>query len=83
MEYINRVLDLEKILSTKSLFLFGPRQTGKSSYIKNQLLKKDIALFWTLLDGRLRLKVLAVPGLLRQEVEVRNLKNCTIIIDEI
>lgn len=83
MEYINRVLDLEKILSTKSLFLFGPRQTGKSSYIKNQLLKKDIALFWTLLDGRLRLKVLADPGLLRQEVEVRNLKNCTIIIDEI
>ena len=51
MQYIARKLDLMKILSSKSLFLFGPRQTGKSSFIKNQIAKEDIALFWTLLDG--------------------------------
>lgn len=83
MDYINRNVDLCKILENKSLFLFGPRQTGKSSFIKYQLMNNDIAMFWTLLDGRLRLKVLADPSILRQEVEVRNLRDCIIIIDEI
>ena len=83
MDYINRNVDLCNILENKSLFLFGPRQTGKSSFIKNQLMNNDIAMFWTLLDGRLRLKVLADPSILRQEVEVRNLRDCIIIIDEI
>ena len=83
MNYINRNVDLCKILENKSLFLFGPRQTGKSSFIKNQLMNTDVAMFWTLLDGRLRLKVLADPSILRQEVEVRNLRDCIIIIDEI
>lgn len=83
MDYINRNVDLCKILENKSLFLFGPRQTGKSSFIKNQLMNTDVAMFWTLLDGRLRLKVLADPSILRQEVEVRNLRDCIIIIDEI
>ena len=83
MDYINRNVDLCKILENKSLFLFGPRQTGKSSFIKNQLMNTDVAMFWTLLDGRLRLKVLADPSILRQEVEVRNLQDCIIIIDEI
>lgn len=83
MSHIERNLDLKKVLARKSLFLFGPRQTGKSSFIKNQLAKNDVALFWTLLDGRLRIKLLADPGLLRQEVEMRNLNDCVIIIDEI
>ena len=83
MDYINRNVDLCNILENKSLFLFGPRQTGKSSFIKNQLMNTDVAMFWTLLDGRLRLKVLADPSILRQEVEVRNLRDCIIIIDEI
>ena len=83
MQYIARKLDLTKLLSSKSLFLFGPRQTGKSSFIKNQVAREDIALFWTLLDGRLRLKVIADPGLLRQEVEQRKLHDCVIVIDEI
>ena len=39
MEYIKRCFDLKTIISRKSMFLFGPRQTGKTSYIKNQLLK--------------------------------------------
>lgn len=89
MSYNSRVLDLRKVLAHKSMFLFGPRQTGKSSFIRNQLVsdefakENNIALFWTLLDGRLRLKLLSDIGLLRQEVEVRNLRDCVIIIDEI
>ncbi len=50
--YIQRSLDLQGILSSRSLFLFGPRKTGKSSYIKNQLSGMDIALTWNLLDGK-------------------------------
>ena len=89
MSFNSRVLDLQKVLAHKSLFLFGPRQTGKSSFIRNQLVggefakENNVALFWTLLDGRLRLKLLSDIGLLRQEVEVRNLHDCVIVIDEI
>ncbi len=31
-----RILNLDEILKRKSLFLFGPRQTGKSTYLKNK-----------------------------------------------
>lgn len=65
------------------MFLFGPRQSGKSSFIKNQIANEQIALFWNLLDGRLRLKINADPGFLRQEVELKNLHECIIVIDEI
>lgn len=66
------------------MFLLGPRQTGKTSYIKNQLLKDvEVGLFWTLLDGRLRVRLESDIGLLRQEVEVRGLHDCLIVIDEI
>ena len=83
MSFQARNLNLLPILKKKSMFLFGPRQTGKSSFIKHQLLGDDIALFWTLLDGRLRMRILADPGILRQEVEIKNLRDCIIVIDEI
>ncbi len=83
MQFIERNLSLMDVLKSKSVFLFGPRQTGKSSFIKNQIAKEDIALFWTLLDGRLRMRILADPGILRQEVELKNLHDCIIVIDEI
>ena len=37
MNYIKRSLDLSKDLKNKSVFLLGPRQTGKSSYVREQL----------------------------------------------
>ena len=49
VNYIKRIAEIDKRLAKKSLFLFGPRQTGKSSYIKNQL--EEIKLSWTLLDN--------------------------------
>ena len=37
---INRTLDLNKLLKKKSHFLFGPRSTGKSTLIKDQINEK-------------------------------------------
>jgi len=35
--YFERVLDLPSLLQKKSHFLFGPRQTGKTSLIRHSL----------------------------------------------
>jgi predicted AAA+ superfamily ATPase len=71
-EYRPRVLDIASPLAQRSVFLFGPRQTGKSSYVQEQLKPKP-ALSFNLLDGGLCLRLLADPTLMRQEVEARNL----------
>ncbi len=81
-EYRHRVLDISSALRQRSVFLFGPRQTGKSSYVREQLEPQPI-LSYNLLDGGLRLRLLADPTLIRQEVEARNLRDCLVFIDEI
>jgi len=81
-DYIQRVLDIQALVEQRSLFLFGPRQTGKSSYIQEQL-RPSPALTYTLLDRGLLLRVLARPTLVREEVEARNLRNALVYIDEI
>lgn len=40
MQHFKRVLDLPNLLKNKSYFLFGPRATGKSSLIADQLKNK-------------------------------------------
>jgi len=80
--YRHRVLDLGPVLEQRSVFLFGPRQTGKSSYVREQLMPKP-TLSYDLLDGGLRLRLLADPTLMRQEIEARNLHDCVVFIDEI
>ena len=42
MEYIERALAIEDLLEESSLFLFGPRMSGKTSYIENELQKKAL-----------------------------------------
>lgn len=37
MKFIPRILDISAVLNSKSCFLLGPRQTGKSTLIKNNL----------------------------------------------
>ncbi|MCX7028463.1 MAG: DUF4143 domain-containing protein [Spirochaetes bacterium] len=81
-EYRTRTLDLKTALAQRSVFLFGPRQTGKSSYVREQLGGLP-ALSYNLLDGGLRLKFLANPTLMRQEIEALNLRDCVVFIDEI
>ena len=40
--YIERNIDINKTLSRKSVFLFGPRQSGKSSLIRQTLPKANV-----------------------------------------
>ncbi|MFA6507102.1 MAG: AAA family ATPase [Treponemataceae bacterium] len=80
--YLRRSLDIKTPLSERSLFLLGPRQTGKSSYIREEL--GDIPrLTYNLLDRRLLLRLLADQGLLREEIEARGLYDCVVCVDEI
>jgi uncharacterized protein len=80
--YIPRGLDLDTLLSTRTVMLFGPRQTGKSSYIREQLNEPPAAVFSLLDQGLLRAS-LADPTRVRQEIEARNIRNAVVVIDEI
>ena len=80
--YLPRNLDVSSLLQQRSVFLLGPRQTGKSSYIREQLRIPSERVF-NLLDRGLLLRVTADPTLVRQEIEARNLTDCIVCIDEI
>lgn len=62
--YISRYLDLKEVLKKKSLFLFGPRQTGKSWLIKNTF--RDIRIY-DLLDSETYLSLSRSPKRLDEE----------------
>lgn len=81
-KYIQRIIDIQSKLDGKSLFLFGPRQTGKSSLIANQI-KDDVKLSWSLLNARIRRRCQSDPGVLRDEIETREIHDGLVIIDEI
>ncbi len=80
--FIPRCLDLERLLARRSVFLFGPRQTGKSTYVQRQL-ADTVALSFSLLDQGLLTSVLADPTRIRKEIEARDLRDTVICIDEI
>jgi predicted AAA+ superfamily ATPase len=63
--YVKRQLDLLRILQEKSYFLFGPRQTGKTSLIKHTLNKYR---YYNLLQTDVYLKLSRAPQRLRQEI---------------
>ncbi len=77
MRFIERKLNLVKELERKSCFLFGPRQTGKSSLIRHNFSKYPI---YNLLDNETFLKLSYSPKRLREELPA-NKK--IVIIDEI
>lgn len=77
MEYINRHIDLCGILKSKSTFLFGPRQTGKSWLIKNTL--NEFTVF-DLLDSETFLSLSYDPKRLEQQIKQ---DSKIVIIDEI
>lgn len=74
--YIRRILQLVDILKKKSCFLFGPRQTGKSTFIKETLSGYPL---YNLLDSATLLSLSRSPE--RIEQEVGNSK--VVIIDEV
>ena len=51
MDYIPRKLNIKERLNQKSVLLLGPRQTGKTSYIKNEL-NQSVKAKWGLLQCR-------------------------------
>ncbi len=75
--FVERSLDLERVLKKKSCFLFGPRQTGKSSIIRHSLAKYRA---YNLLDSETYLKLNRSPSRLRQEILPHEK---IVIIDEI
>ncbi len=74
---IARHLDARELLKQKSCFLFGPRQTGKSTLIRQQL--ADVPAY-NLLDQTLFIRLSRNPGLIREALtpETR-----LVVIDEI
>lgn len=81
MYYIKRITDLNSVLEKKSAFLFGPRQTGKSSYIKNQLTEPRLS--WSLLDNSLYRDLMIRPSLLRNTLRAKGITSGVVVIDEI
>lgn len=60
MSETRRTLDSRSLLAKKAFFLFGPRATGKSTLIRQQL--ADEAFVVDLLDSRNDLRFAATPG---------------------
>lgn len=82
MSYIPRQLDIVDIVTKGTVFLFGPRQTGKSTYIRHALLPHATKSY-SLLDHGLLHRFKADPTRLRQEIEAENWRDCLIIVDEV
>ncbi|MGE3609957.1 MAG: ATP-binding protein [Bacteriovoracaceae bacterium] len=61
--FIKRYLDLKKHLEKKSVLLLGPRRTGKSSFIQQQV-KPDV--YFNLLETETFSKFAYDPGLLKK-----------------
>lgn len=73
----NRLLNIP-LKKRKSFFLFGPRGTGKTTWLKQNLAD---ALFLNLLESEVYNRLSANPGLIRQMIPPKY--NGWIIIDEI
>jgi predicted AAA+ superfamily ATPase len=80
--YISRALDLATLLEKNTVFLFGPRQTGKSSYVRQQL-GETVDRTYNLLDQGLLRRLLADPTLLRQELAARKFQDRVVCIAEV
>ena len=73
---------MSKELQERSMFLFGARQTGKTSYITRQM-KDMINLHIDLLDTVERTRLKRDPGLLADEIRALDRNNGLVVIDEI
>ncbi len=65
-----------------SFFIFGPRQTGKSTLLRSTFPEKGV-LYYDLLKSEEYLRLTARPGLFREEVASREKKITHVIVDEI
>lgn len=84
MEYIHRKLNIINRLSQKSVLLLGPRQTGKTSYIKNQL-GSSVKAKLDLLNTRIKMQLERDPQLLYEQISALDInpESDVVVIDEI
>src|SRR5438128_11487876 len=66
---VERLADLKEWLAKKSHFLFGPRQTGKTFWIRRTLADARI---YDLLDSSVYLALSQRPGRLAEELSPRD-----------
>src|SRR5512139_2057327 len=76
-DYIERVINPPSLLQKKSHFLFGPRQTGKTSLIRHSL--KGVRSY-DLLDHSVYLSLSQDPSRIAQEI---NPREKIVVVDEI
>ncbi len=79
MAEIQRALDLRSLLAKKSFFLFGPRATGKSTLIRQQLAGEAFVI--DLLDSRNYLRLSATPSDLEAMIAASG--SALVVIDEV
>lgn len=82
-EFVPRVLDLSTLIARKSHFLFGPRQTGKSTLVRATLAAGPPTRrphVYNLLESDTYLSLAREPWRIRQEVQDRG---AIVVIDEI
>ncbi len=82
MPYFNRILDLSSEAGKRSIFLYGPRQTGKTSLIKRLFPE---AVRYDLLRSDVFLRITQRPHLIREELIGQQVlpEKGPVIIDEI
>ncbi len=78
-EYL-RIIDLSSLVKRKSVFLFGPRQTGKTFYLKRTYPDSP---FYNLLLSKQFFELSQRPGIIREQLLAMNELSQPIIIDEI
>ena len=81
MRYIKRVLDINHDLERKSQFLFGPRQTGKTSWIRNEL--AGVCYRFNLLDKKLVKALENDPALFAGMLRREGIDSGIVVVDEI
>lgn len=77
---IQRIFNLNNEIDDGSIFLFGARQTGKSTYLERQF--KEAAVYINLLDSDIRLRFQSRPALLYEMLQDKA-EGTIIVIDEI
>ncbi len=76
-QYVPRALDIARLAGRKSLFLFGPRQTGKTALVRHALPSAKI---YDLLDGDVFRTLGHRPARLGEELEAGDR---LVVLDEI
>jgi uncharacterized protein len=81
MDYINRILDIS-LPKGQSAFLWGPRKTGKSTYLKN---KYPNSIVYDFLRTDLLFEMVKRPALLREQLAAKSSEELSqpVILDEV